>query len=358
MFVKNAWYCAGWDYTVTQGKNSIVAVKLAGERVVLYRKPNGEVVAMQDRCPHRQAALSKGAKEGDSLRCMYHGMKFAPDGKCVEIPGQDTIPARACIKTYPVVEKNSWIWVWLGDPARVDVDLIPFAVGPDDPEWNIKTSHMHVDANYRLEIANLADLTHLAWVHRQSLGGEDPETIHAYTQVKQKYTVLPRGLRTHYVVRGVPAPYFMKHLFPSEARFDLEFDITHTVPCTWILHFRAFTAGAATEGPSDGQPVADTYTCQAVVPNDENSVEYWFSWGSKRAFDFPGLSDLLRDILDKAFLEDRDVLEAQHVRMAEAPDFPMVDIVHDAGPGKMLWVLDKLLKEESKQVQTGAAVAA
>lgn len=351
MFVKNAWYCAGWDYTVTQGKNSILAAKLAGERVALYRKGNGEVVAMQDRCPHRQAALSKGAKEGDSLRCMYHGMKFASDGKCVEIPGQDTIPARACVKTYPVVEKDNWIWVWLGDAAKADPSLIPFAVGPSDPEWNIKTSHMHVDANYRLEIANLADLTHLAWVHRKSLGGDDVDTVRAYTSAKQKHTVLPRGVRTQFLVRGVPAPFFMKHLFPEEARFDLDFDITHTVPCTWVLHFQAFTAGTATEGPSNGQPVADTYTCQAVVPNDQNSVEYWFSWGSRKTFDFPGLSDLLREILDFAFLEDRDVLEAQHVRIAEMPDFPTVDIVHDAGPGKMLWVLDKLLKEEAKQLQ-------
>lgn len=347
MFVKNAWYCAGWDYMVTQGKNSLVARKLAGERVVLYRKPNGEVVAMEDRCPHRQAALSLGSKEGESIRCMYHGMKFAADGKCSEIPGQSTIPERACVRVFPVVERDNWVWVWMGEVAKADPALIPFAIGPSDQDWTMKTSHMHVDANYRLEIANLADLTHLAWVHQKSLGGDDLDTRVQYTNIKAKFTVLPRGLRTQYVVRGVPAPHFLKHLFPEGARFDLDFDITHTVPCTWVLHFQAFTHGTATEGPSNGQPVADTYTCQAVVPNDEHSVEYYFSWGSKKVFDFPGLSDLLRDVLDVAFLEDRHVLEAQHVRMIEKPDLKMVDIVHDAGPGKMLWVLDKLLKEEA-----------
>jgi phenylpropionate dioxygenase-like ring-hydroxylating dioxygenase large terminal subunit len=357
MFVKNAWYCAGWDYMITQGKNSIVARQLGGERVVLYRKPGGEVVAMEDRCPHRQAALSLGAKEGDHLRCMYHGMKFSPEGKCVEIPGQDTIPARACVRTMPVVERDNWVWVWMGEAAKADPALIPFAVGPGDPEWNMKTSHMHVDANYRLEIANLADLSHLAWVHQKSLGGADMDTRTQYTRIKARHTLLPRGVRTQYVVRGVPAPHFLKHLFPEDAKFDLDFDIVHTIPCTWVLHFQAHTQGTATEGRSNGEPVADTYTCQAVVPNDENSVEYYFSWGSRKTFEFPGLSDLLRDVLDIAFLEDRHVLEAQHVRMRERPHHPTVDIIHDAGPGKMLWVLDKLLKEEAR-AESASAVAA
>ena len=107
-----------------------------------------------------------------------------------------------------------------------------------------------------------------------------------------------------------------------------------------MLHFQAFAVG-------DGTLIADTYTCQAVVPNDADSVEYYFSWGSKAELEFPGLSDLLRDALDIAFLEDRHVLEAQHVRMREKPDFPMVSIVHDAGPSRMLRLLDQVLREEA-----------
>ena len=346
MFVKNAWYCAGWDFMVSQGKNALLARQLAGERVVLYRKPDGAVVALEDRCPHRQAALSLGAKEGDSLRCMYHGMKFSPEGNCTEVPGMTRIPDRACVRPYPVVERENWIWVWMGDPAKADPDLIPFGVGYSHPDWNMKTSQMHVAANYRLEIANLADLSHLAWVHQKSLGGDDAETRTRYTNIKAQYTVLPRGLRTEYAVRSVPAPNFLRHLFPAEARYDLSFDITHTVPCTWVLHFQAFVADGKEEGAPTGDPVANTMTCQAVVPNDADSVEYYFSWGSHKDFDFPGLSDLLREVLDVAFLEDAHVLEAQHLRVTEKPDHPQVALVHDVGPTKMLKVLDKLLAEE------------
>jgi phenylpropionate dioxygenase-like ring-hydroxylating dioxygenase large terminal subunit len=155
MFLKNCWYCAGWDYELSQGNNKFLARRLADEPVVLYRKPDGGVVAMEDRCPHRQAALHLGQKESDSIRCMYHGMKFGPDGRCVEIPGQEHIPDKARVRTYPVVEKDNWIWVWMGDPARADPNLICFAVGPADPDWNIRSSKITVKANYREEIANL-----------------------------------------------------------------------------------------------------------------------------------------------------------------------------------------------------------
>ena len=134
MFVRNAWYNAGWDHMFTQGKRSIVARQMAGERVVLYRKPDGQIAAMEDRCPHRQAALSLGQKEGDGLRCMYHGMRFGADGKCNEIPGQDTIPERACVRVYPVVEKDNWVWVWMGDKEKADPKLIPFAVTRESTE--------------------------------------------------------------------------------------------------------------------------------------------------------------------------------------------------------------------------------
>jgi vanillate O-demethylase monooxygenase subunit len=122
MFVENCWYCAGWDYELSQGKHALLARRIANEPLVLYRKLDGGVVAMEDRCPHRQAALHLGQKEGDSLRCMYHGMKFGPDGKCTEVPGQDKIPPQACVRTLPVVEKDNWIWVWMGDPAAEEAE--------------------------------------------------------------------------------------------------------------------------------------------------------------------------------------------------------------------------------------------
>ncbi|MDH4580765.1 aromatic ring-hydroxylating dioxygenase subunit alpha [Pseudomonas sp. BN415] len=344
MFLKNCWYCAGWDYQISQGKTSIVARKIAGERVVLYRKLNGDVVALEDRCPHRQAALSMGAKEGDDLRCMYHGIKFGADGKCNEIPGQDNIPERACVRAFPVVEKDNWIWVWMGDPEKADPALICNSVGPGNPDYIVRPSYIQVDADYRMENANLADLSHSSFTHDNTIAMGWAQAL-----ARPEHKILPRGIKTDYWVRNVPVPKFVAHLFPPGFTCDAHFDITQTVPCNWILHFRVFTAGTATEGESNGELVLDSWSCQAITPRDADSVDYYFSWGVSKATERPGLADLLKEGIDAAFFEDKVMLEGQRIRMQEKPDFKTFDIAADAGPGKMLWVLDKLIREERMQ---------
>src|SRR3546814_7136688 len=107
MFLRNAWYVGGTTAELNDQK--MIALTMLGEPVVIYRKSNGEAVALENRCVHRLAPLSLGRVEGDNLRCMYHGMLFSDQGKALEIPGQDLIPERACIRSYPVVEISGWL---------------------------------------------------------------------------------------------------------------------------------------------------------------------------------------------------------------------------------------------------------
>src|SRR3546814_18439637 len=104
MFLRNAWYVGGTTAELNDQK--MIALTMLGEPVVIYRKSNGEAVALENRCVHRLAPLSLGRVEGDNLRCMYHGMLFSDQGKAPEIPGQDLIPERACIRSSPVVETS------------------------------------------------------------------------------------------------------------------------------------------------------------------------------------------------------------------------------------------------------------
>jgi phenylpropionate dioxygenase-like ring-hydroxylating dioxygenase large terminal subunit len=92
MWVRNAWYVAGWSHELEAGR--ILARVIIDQPLAIYRKTDGQVVVLEDRCCHRFAPLSMGRLEQDDLRCMYHGLKFAPDGRCVEIPGQKLIPRR------------------------------------------------------------------------------------------------------------------------------------------------------------------------------------------------------------------------------------------------------------------------
>lgn len=97
------------------------------------------------------------------------------------------------------------------------------------------------------------------------------------------------------------------------------------------------------------QLVLETYSCQAVTPRDADTVDYYYSIGPSRTIDLPGLSELLLEAMEAAFLEDKAMLEAQYQRMKEKPDRPVLGIIHDAGPAKMLRVLDELLQKEAQQ---------
>jgi phenylpropionate dioxygenase-like ring-hydroxylating dioxygenase large terminal subunit len=167
MLLRNSWYVAASDAEIG---SKPLARTILGEPVVLFRTGAGAPVVFEDRCPHRHLPLSMGKLVGDELQCHYHGLRFAPDGRCVRIPGQDHIPAGAKAKTYPLVERYHWIWIWMGDPARADPAAIPDFHWLDDANWGAKSAYLHVDANWQLIVDNLLDLTHLAFVHETTIG--------------------------------------------------------------------------------------------------------------------------------------------------------------------------------------------
>ena len=85
------------------------------------------------------------------------------------------------------------------------------------------------------------------------------------------------------------------------------------------------------------------------TPRDEDWVDYYYSWGLSRATDVPGLSRTLLEATDAGFLEDKAILEAQHRNIRERPEGNLIDIKADAGPNKLLWVLDRMLAEENQR---------
>src|SRR6478672_11185277 len=108
-FLRNCWYVAGWEDEISA--DSVVERTLLGESIVFYRAADGRIVALENRCCHRGAPLHAGRREGDSLRCPYHGMLFNAEGQCTEIPGQDIVPQRACVRSYPVVARDELMWI-------------------------------------------------------------------------------------------------------------------------------------------------------------------------------------------------------------------------------------------------------
>lgn len=93
MFMQNQWYAACWARDVGRLDKKSYPVTICNEDIVLYRTLDGTIAALQDRCPHRLLPLSEGFVERGQLRCGYHGLLFGEDGRCVEMPNQERIPA-------------------------------------------------------------------------------------------------------------------------------------------------------------------------------------------------------------------------------------------------------------------------
>src|SRR5829696_5814627 len=65
--------------TAELDKEPVLAVKILGENLALYRSRNGDLGLMAERCPHRGASMVYGIPEDGGLRCPYHGWKFSEE---------------------------------------------------------------------------------------------------------------------------------------------------------------------------------------------------------------------------------------------------------------------------------------
>jgi vanillate O-demethylase monooxygenase subunit len=139
---------AAWSADLLE--DALLARRLLNIPIVFFRNKNGEPRALHDRCPHRFAPLSKGKLKDDSIECGYHGLCFAETGKCVGNPFQRTLPAAAHVRTFPILEQDSIIWIWLGDATKANPSGISrFNFHVDNGYRNV-FGYSHQNANYEL----------------------------------------------------------------------------------------------------------------------------------------------------------------------------------------------------------------
>jgi phenylpropionate dioxygenase-like ring-hydroxylating dioxygenase large terminal subunit len=103
--------------------------------VVVRLRPGGEVSAFPARCPHRLVPLAAATVVEGRLQCPYHGWRFDPEGRCVDLPslGPDgTAPPRADLAVpWAVEERHGWVWL---APERTAVAVPPAPSSRPVPE--------------------------------------------------------------------------------------------------------------------------------------------------------------------------------------------------------------------------------
>ncbi len=345
MWVRNAWYVAAFAREV-QGK--LLARTFLGTKVVLYRRSDGGVVALEDKCAHRMMPLSFGYLEDDKVVCGYHGMAFEASGQCVRIPGQARIPAAACVRAFPLVEKHALVWIWLGEKDLADESLIPDCTRMNHPDWVPSEGYSHLKADYRLLNDNLLDLSHVAFVHSRTIGNA------AVAEAPIKVTQSNGVVSVHRDVVGAMAP----PLFALLGRFTKPVHRWHTVnyhpPSTCIIEIgcKALEAG-------DGLGSMEGVVMHLVTPESEHASHYFWAFIRKFRQDEPALTAYIRDAIDATHTEDKVVVELQHEALtAEQRNNPVgLPIIVDGGPLRGRELLDAMIRAERGAGSTASECA-
>ncbi|HUF98018.1 MAG TPA: Rieske 2Fe-2S domain-containing protein [Ilumatobacter sp.] len=147
---------------------------------VMWRTDQG-LVAVRDRCRHREAKLSLGTVEDGCLRCPYHGWVFGDDGRCVEIPSSGpgaTIPPSAHLTSLPVVERYGLVWFCPDEPHHEVPDL---AVEDDSSFARLNTATDIWDCSVTRMIDNMLDVAHFPYTHSGTFGREQEQAVPNFT---------------------------------------------------------------------------------------------------------------------------------------------------------------------------------
>lgn len=337
MFLRNFWYVAASD---TEIGRKPLSRTILGEPIVLFRTEAGTPVAFEDRCPHRHLPLSMGKLFGDALQCHYHGLRFGPDGVCTRIPGQAHIPHTARIRTYPVVERYHWVFIFMGDPALADPAAITDFHWLDDPNWGAKTAYLHVEANWQLIVDNLLDLTHLAFVHDTTIGN-----LALAESAKVSVARAPSNVVVTRWIIDQEAPPTFKKVGGFTGKVDRWQVIDFVPPAFLRLDVGATPTGT---GAPEGRRVGgiSMRNLNAITPETETTSHYF--WGQAHDFDVgnPETTDKIFEQIRTAFREDVAVFSAQQRNLNIFADPPQVDINADAGALAARRILSRLHDEE------------
>jgi vanillate O-demethylase monooxygenase subunit len=285
-FASDQWYVAGHGHEVRRG---LLARTILGEPIVFYRTVTGDPVGLADRCVHRRFPLSQSTLDGDRVVCGYHGFTYDPSGACVSVPAQQRIPRTARVKRYPVVERDSLLWVWIGDESAADPAAIPRAPWLAGAGWATVSGMEHVPARYSLVVDNLLDLSHETYLHAGTIGTPEVAATPITTEVDDDRGIV--YVSRHMV--GAECPPFYAKSTGIQTRIDRWQDIEYHPPCLYQLHVRVAPTGVPPE--PDDRGAFHVEVVYAITPETAHTTH--LSWAVARDFalDDPEVSQFLHD---------------------------------------------------------------
>jgi vanillate O-demethylase monooxygenase subunit len=343
MFIKNTWYVACTLSELEGLRDRPLGRTICNEKMVFFQGPEGRAVAVEDFCPHRGAPLSLGKVCEGKLQCGYHGLMMGADGKAVEMPMQ-RVRGFPSVKSYPVVERHGFVWVWPGDPLLADPTQVPHFAFFDHPDWAYGGGLYHVRADYRLMIDNLMDLTHETYVHANSIGQPEVDETPCETRIDGDRVVTQRFMH------NIQAPPFWQMAMKAngldpQAKVDRWQICRFTPPSHIMIDVGVALAG---HGGFDAPASLKAYSVVVDFITPETETSHWYHWGMARNFQAhdPALTDQIREGQGRIFGEDMEMLQRQQDNLSRWSDRKLLMLNIDAGGVQSRRVIDRLLAQE------------
>ncbi|WP_144140863.1 aromatic ring-hydroxylating dioxygenase subunit alpha [Paraburkholderia sp. BCC1884] len=339
--LRNTWYAAAWSSEISA---TPMRRQILEENIVLFRTSSGQVVALQNMCPHRFAPLHLGKVIDEVIECPYHGLRFNTDGRCVFNPDLDgQTPDAARVRKFPIVEKYGISWIWMGDLDREDAQLIPKLSALEIPDlYRPVTGYLHVRSNYLYMTDNLVDLAHLLVVHPDMLSAP------GLSSAKQVVTEENGGISATRFAQGTPPPPIFDMMW-RRTRGDYSGLMDHWAESRWDVP-TAITqqTGVSLEGdPREGG--LETRNIHLVTPETSTTSHYFWAICRNFELDNATLDDEIRAGTEYAFVhQDERLLQALQENMGGREFWAMKPVLlqGDGAAVRIRRRLDKMIREE------------
>ncbi|MFB9323717.1 Rieske 2Fe-2S domain-containing protein [Cryptosporangium minutisporangium] len=325
--VRNQWYVAAYGREIGR---DLFSRTICGESILFWRTEAGTVTAISDRCVHRRFPLSEHPSHlvGDTVVCGYHGFTYGADGVCVAVPGQTRVPRTARLRSYPIVEQDSFVWVFIGDPALAPSTPIPRAPWLDLDGWTTVSGMEPLAARASLLIDNLLDLSHETYLHGGYIGTPEVAETPITTEVDEEAGIV--YVSRHMADAACP-PFYAKSTGIT-GRITRWQDIEYTPPCLYKLHSRIAPVGVLPNADGSDPDAFHVEVVYAITPETEHSTHDFWAVARDFALDDQGVSDFLAESNRTVVLQDVTALDVlERVIATEADGYQELSINIDTG---------------------------
>lgn len=294
MTLERSWFLAAASAEVPASQGRPLGRTILGRSVVLFRDAQGRVAALEDRCPHRNVALSLGTLREGLIECPYHGWRFDGSGACQHAPcagPSEALPKR-CAPSYRVAEQEGSVWLSFDANPLTAVPTWPHHGDPAYPSFELVNL---VRSPMLLVLNNFVDCGHTGFVHKGLFRSAPNKTVTAH--IEERAT----GVHIETFGESDTNSVVARLLSPSggELRHTDEYLVPHTVKVDyWLGRAHAVTVSVCT-------------------PEEEGVTRIWTRVSLRMGALSPALLPVLKAMTQKIILQDKVILENQAAQLAK-----------------------------------------